>query len=476
MASTASTRVRAELQGDFENLNTWGARANTAMQRFDDARGQYTIKAITGDVTLTSANFITDEARAAILNFTGTVAATVTVPAVSYWYFVKNDSTANITLKPAGGTGAVIRAGTTVPWVTDGTTGYAFDPTLDKIKTAAADVAMGGFKLTGTGKATSTNDVATLANKVHEFAAPTAALAMNSQKITGLATPTAAADAANKSYVDGVAFNAALPGGSAAGQVAIWNGTTPVWGQVDLADSDARTGTLPVANGGTGLATLTAGSVLVGNGTSAPTLVAPGAAGRPLVSNGAGVAPSFQTFASAGLVFISTQLVGSAVAAVDFTSGIDSTYEEYELRFSNVIPSAISDLWLRTSTNAGSSFDTGANYKRFSVDGSSGASTLSGSNATESRFAVTGNSAAIAVGTGANKRGVSGVLRFSNPAVADLFMCRWDLVFTGSTSEAVLVSGVGLKTTAEDIDALRFLFSTGNITAGRFTLFGVRKV
>jgi hypothetical protein len=195
MASTASTRVRVELQGDFENLNTWGSRANTAMQRLDDARGQYTIKAITGDVTLTSSNFIADEARAAVLNFTGTVAATVTVPAVSYWYLVKNDSTADITLKPAGGTGAVIRAGTTVPWVTDGTTAYAFDPTLDKIKTAAANVAMGGFKLTGVGVATSTNDAATLANKVHQFAAPTSPLAMNGQKITGLPDGTATGDA-----------------------------------------------------------------------------------------------------------------------------------------------------------------------------------------------------------------------------------------------------------------------------------------
>ena len=39
--------------------------------------------------------------------------------------------------------------------------------------------------------------------KVHELAAPTAALAMNSQKITGVANPTAAQDVATKAYVDG---------------------------------------------------------------------------------------------------------------------------------------------------------------------------------------------------------------------------------------------------------------------------------
>ena len=46
------------------------------------------------------------------------------------------------------------------------------------------------------------------------------------------------------------------------------------------------TGTLPVANGGTGAATLTANNVLLGNGTSALQVVAPGTNGNVLVSNG----------------------------------------------------------------------------------------------------------------------------------------------------------------------------------------------
>lgn len=46
------------------------------------------------------------------------------------------------------------------------------------------------------------------------------------------------------------------------------------------------TGTLPVANGGFGLTTLTANNVILGNGTSAPTFVAPGTSGNVLTSNG----------------------------------------------------------------------------------------------------------------------------------------------------------------------------------------------
>jgi hypothetical protein len=46
------------------------------------------------------------------------------------------------------------------------------------------------------------------------------------------------------------------------------------------------TGTLPVANGGTGAATLTANNVILGNGTSAVQFVAPGTTGNVLTSNG----------------------------------------------------------------------------------------------------------------------------------------------------------------------------------------------
>ena len=45
-------------------------------------------------------------------------------------------------------------------------------------------------------------------------------------------------------------------------------------------------GTLPVANGGTGAASLTANNVLLGNGTSAVQAVAPGTSGNLLTSNG----------------------------------------------------------------------------------------------------------------------------------------------------------------------------------------------
>ena len=62
-----------------------------------------------------------------------------------------------------------------------------------------------------------------------------------------------------------------------------------------LARTD-HTGTLAVSSGGTGLATLTAENVILGNGTSAPTFVAPSTSGNVLTSNGT----TWQSTAPAG--------------------------------------------------------------------------------------------------------------------------------------------------------------------------------
>ena len=69
-------------------------------------------------------------------------------------------------------------------------------------------------------------------------------------------------------------------------------------------------GTLNVANGGTGQATLSTGAVLVGNGTSAISSIAPGASGQVLTSNGSSWSSSALPTASAtvsGVVSTGTQ-------------------------------------------------------------------------------------------------------------------------------------------------------------------------
>jgi hypothetical protein len=64
------------------------------------------------------------------------------------------------------------------------------------------------------------------------------------------------------------------------------NAANDAWIVVGLLDQSTNTFNVPVAQGGTGLATLTANNVLLGNGTSAVQAVAPGTSGNVLTSNG----------------------------------------------------------------------------------------------------------------------------------------------------------------------------------------------
>lgn len=66
-------------------------------------------------------------------------------------------------------------------------------------------------------------------------------------------------------------------------QVLQYNGTD--WVNATVSGSSIS-GTVAVTNGGTGLSSLTANNVILGNGTSSPTFVAPGTTGNVLTSNG----------------------------------------------------------------------------------------------------------------------------------------------------------------------------------------------
>lgn len=100
----------------------------------------------------------------------------------------------------------------------------------------------------------------------------------------------------------GVPTWAAGGGGSSAitiNTTTITGGTT---GRIlyDNAGTVGELASVPVANGGTGAATLTANAVLIGNGTSAVTAVAPGTTGNLLTSDGTNWTSTANTGVSTG--------------------------------------------------------------------------------------------------------------------------------------------------------------------------------
>ncbi len=102
--------------------------------------------------------------------------------------------------------------------------------------------------------------------------------------------------------------------------------TAPVWDTLvsgDIPNNGANTSgsaaslsaTLIVAQGGTGLATLAAHDVMVGNGTGNVTMISPSTAGKVMVSNGTSADPSFAAFNSTNVTMqapTTTQISTSA--------------------------------------------------------------------------------------------------------------------------------------------------------------------
>ena len=119
MASTFTTNIRLNKQGDGDNPNSWGQVLNEGVISLTDhaIAGIATISVgATTSVTLTSNNGASDEARSAILHIKGTVGGThntisLIVPANTKHYLINNDVSANtstsnvLKIKTAAGDG-----------------------------------------------------------------------------------------------------------------------------------------------------------------------------------------------------------------------------------------------------------------------------------------------------------------------------------------------------------------------------------
>ena len=113
MPSTYDPLLRLELQATGENATTWGTKTNNNLDLIAAAiAGQAVVTVSSADVTLTEANAATDQSRAAILVFTGTMTGNVNiiVPAQSKTYAAFRQTTGayNLVIKNTTGTGATL--------------------------------------------------------------------------------------------------------------------------------------------------------------------------------------------------------------------------------------------------------------------------------------------------------------------------------------------------------------------------------
>jgi hypothetical protein len=286
MSSTYSTSLRAELIGSGDQAGAWGSTTNSNFSNIFDVAiaGYQTVSVTSASQALTYLNGPTTTAALnqsvyAMLRFTTTTGAAFNVyaPPVSKHYIVYNNSGYSMIVynstvignTTAAGTGVTVSNGSKVMIWSDGTNFYELQASN---LTGTLAIANGG---------------------------------------TGQTTANAA-------------FNALAPSQTSAnGKYLKSDGTNTSWDQVDISTSDI-TGTLAIANGGTGVTTITAlgnlfypvGSIYTSTVSTNPgtslgfgTWTAFGA-GRVLIGNGGGFSAG-ATGGSADAVVVSHTHTGT---------------------------------------------------------------------------------------------------------------------------------------------------------------------
>jgi hypothetical protein len=226
--------------------------------------------------------------------------------------------------------------------------------------------------------------------------------------------------------------------------------------------SSITSGTLAVARGGTGAATLDANNVILGNGTSAVQFVAPGTTGNLLTSNGSTWTSTAPAGGGGSVVFL-----GSAVAAnsvVDFTGLNTTTYNSFLITFTDVR----NNNGFAMRMYPGGTLATTGIYVYASAGISSG-NTWVITSATSGSLNIILDSAALITAN----LGRTGYIHFFPAGGYSNINGMFNLL--NSTTNVIPTMVSGFITNATEANGIRFLGSNnGNLLAGNFWLYGIK--
>ena len=186
---------------------------------------------------------------------------------------------------------------------------------------------------------------------------------------------------------------------------------------------------------------------------------------------------SFANASGGTLTLLSTQ-TASASASISFTTGLDSTYDEYIFKFINIHPATdAAEFQFNMSTDSGSNYNvtkttTFFNSRHSEDDTESGltyfsANDLAQSTAFQDIYLNAGNG---------NDENVSGELSLFNPSSTTYvkhFIARLQGYHNADSSYEYYTAGYGNTTSA--VNAIQFKFDSGNIDDGIIKLYGVKK-
>ena len=179
-------------------------------------------------------------------------------------------------------------------------------------------------------------------------------------------------------------------------------------------------------------------------------------------------AANIGTATPAGLVLIQKQSIVTQ-ASVDFTTGIDSTYDNYLIKGSKVaMATDNTNLWALISTDGGSTFKSGGSDYRYAIQAKPDNGAAANTGATAAQMLLTQNT----LGLGNLATELQNFdLNFYGPSEASPTSIFFTGALTGDSAEMIENTMAGRYVTATAVNGIQVLPSSGNIS-GEFALYG----
>jgi hypothetical protein len=176
------------------------------------------------------------------------------------------------------------------------------------------------------------------------------------------------------------------------------------------------------------------------------------------------------------LVLIST-VTASSSSTVEFTSGIDSTYKEYQVHYIDVHPASDNQNFQVNFRDGSSAYDATKTSTFFTAQHKEDDSATNLAYSTGNDIAQgTGFQTLAYAVTNDNDGSVSGKLKLfdpSNTTFVKHFISRANAMVDDGGIQTTDFYVAGYCNVTAAIDGIQFKFASGNIDAGTFKLYGV---
>jgi len=244
-------------------------------------------------------------------------------------------------------------------------------------------------------------------------------------------------------------------------------------GKVDIATGIKVGGTtgIPVSE----LRAGTDGELITWDASGNPATVAVGSSTHVLTSNGAGAAPTFQAAAAGG----AWNIIGTAVASGSSSltvTGLSSTYDTYAIALADMIPATDTvEMYMRFGDSSG--VDSGASDYAWGVEkhliNTSGDSATYASEEDNADAQIQLSHHDDDVGT-ATGEGYGGIFYLHRPGDGTMYpTISGHAGIISLATQLIHQKIVGARMAVITLDRVNVLFSSGNITTGRLTVWGL---